>query len=369
MSAGTASGPAADPDVDPAVGIPSTGAGRLRWGVAGCGWVARDHVAPALAADPSSQVVALLDPAPAARDTLAAAVVAAGGGQPGVSTDDPATFTAAGLDAVYVAAPNHLHRQLVELAAGSGIPVLCEKPMATTLADARAMVAACAQAGVGYATAFDQRHHPAHVALAAMIAAGELGTITAVRIAYGCWTDPGWRPDTSPEGYDNWRADPARAGGGALVDLAPHGLDLTGVLLGGDDVDEVVALRQRRVHDYAVDDGAVLAGRTSGDVLLDLHVSYNTPDALPRRRLEVIGTKAMAVAVNTMGQTPGGTLTVHDAQGGPPRDVPFDTVTSPFAQMVAHYAAARRGERAWPSSPERDLHHLDLLMTATGGPR
>ncbi len=360
--------PDVEADVEPAVDQARAPSATLRWGVAGCGWVARDHVAPAMASDPSSRVAALLDPSPAARGTLAAAVVAAGGEAPGTSTDDQSVFTAAGLDAVYVAAPNHLHRQLVESAAGAGLPVLCEKPMATTLADARAMVAACADAGVGYATAFDQRHHPAHVALADLIAAGELGTVTAVRIAYGCWTDPAWRPDTSPEGYDNWRADPSRAGGGALVDLAPHGLDLTGVLLGGDDVAEVVALCQRRVHDYAVDDGAVLAGRTAGDVLLDLHVSYNTPDALPRRRLEVIGTRAMAVAVNTMGQTPGGRLTVHPVDGEP-REVPFDALTSPFAQMVAHYAAARRGERAWPSSPARDLHHLDLLMIATGGPR
>lgn len=325
---------------DPAASAPPTPQGRLRWGMAGCGWVARDHVAPALAADPSSRVVALLDPAAAARGSLAAAVVAAGGAEPEVSTDDPAAFAGAGLDVVYVAAPNHLHRPLVETAAGAGVPVLCEKPMATTAADARAMVAA-----------------------------GELGTVTAVRIAYGCWTDPTWRPETSPEGYDNWRADPARAGGGSLVDLAPHGLDLTGVLLGGDDVAEVVALRQRRVHDYAVDDGAVLAGRTAGGVLPDLHVSYNTPDALPRRRLEVVGTRGMAVAVDTTGQTPGGTLTVHDADGGSPREVPFDTATSPFAAMVAHHAAARRGERAWPSNPARDLHHLDLLMTATGGAR
>lgn len=347
---------------------PAAGAG-LRWGVAGCGWVARDHVAPALAADPSSRVVALLDPAEPSRRSLAAAVLAAGGGEPEVSTGDPAAFTAAGLDAVYVAAPNHLHRPLVEMAARAGAAVLCEKPMATIAADARAMVEACATAGVGYATAFDQRHHPAHVAIAAMVAAGELGTVTAVRIAYGCWTDPAWRPETSPQGYDNWRADPVRAGGGALVDLAPHGLDLTGVLLGGDDVEQVLALRQRRVHDYAVDDGAVLAGRTGDGVLLDLHVSYCTPDALPRRRLEVIGTRGMALAVDTMGQTPGGTLTVFDAGGAPPRDVAFDTAVSPFAQMVAHYAAARRGERAWPSTPERDLHHVDLLMSATRGDR
>ena len=113
---------------------------------------------------------------------------------------------------------------------------------------------------------------------------------------------------------DNWRIDPVRAGGGAFVDLAPHGLDLMQMLLGEPIVDCRVLL-QRRVFDYPVDDGAVAIGRTASGVLVTLHVAYNCPNAYPRRTLEVIGTAARAEACDTMGQMPGGTLRITRADG------------------------------------------------------
>ena len=150
------------------------------------------------------------------------------------------------------------------------------------------------------------------------------------------------------------------AGGGAAIDLAPHGLDLVGTLL-GEDVDELQALVQRRVQDYPVDDGALLHGRTAGGVLVDLHVAYNTPDALPRRRLEVVGTRGLAVAVDTMGQTAGGTLTLLTPDA---RDVPFGD-GSPFEAQFRAFSAAVDGDRtAWPHDAERDLRLHRLLLGA-----
>jgi predicted dehydrogenase len=184
-----------------------------------------------------------------------------------------------------------------------------------------------------------------------------------VRIVYCCWLPADWTPDGTP--HDNWRADPAVAGGGAAIDLAPHGLDLVGTLL-GEDLDELHVVVQRRVQDYAVDDGALLHGRTSGGVLVDLHVAYNTPDALPRRRLEVVGTRGLAVAVDTMGQTAGGTLTLltPDACTPDPLDVPFDDA-SPFEAQFRAFSAAVDGDRtAWPYDAERDLRLHRLLLEA-----
>ncbi len=88
----------------------------------------------------------------------------------------------------------------------AGVPVLCEKPLAATLADAEAMVAACRTAGTLFGTAFDQRRHPAHCAIRATVAAGHLGTVTAVRIVYACWLGRDWSTGTGA----NWRVDAAR---------------------------------------------------------------------------------------------------------------------------------------------------------------
>ena len=237
-----------------------------------------------------------------------------------------------GLEAVYVATPNHLHRPIVEAAARAGKHVLCEKPMATTLADAEAMVAACHENGVRYATAFDQRFQARHRRLRELVREGRLGQITAVRVHYACWTPADWSPPATEGTHDNWRVDPARAGGGAFIDLAPHGLDLVQVLL-GEPLVETKGFLQRRVFDYPVDDGAALIGRFQSGALLLMNVAYNCPDHFPRRTLELIGTRAMAIAQDTMGQTPGGSLRLVDAATGTTElvEIPPDEDRSPFA--------------------------------------
>jgi 1,5-anhydro-D-fructose reductase (1,5-anhydro-D-mannitol-forming) len=324
---------------------------KTGWGVVGAGWVARDYVLPAIAADPHAHLVGVHDRDPAALEGLAPAF------------DDLDDLLAApGLDAVYVATPNHAHAPVVLAVAAAGTPVLCEKPLAHDVPTAKEMVAGCA--GLLAGTAFDQRFHPAHEAIAAMIAAGELGVVTTVRIVYGCWLPPDWA--TPVGGRDNWRVDPARAGGGAMIDLAPHGVDLTGRIL-GEDVADLVALTATRVHDYVdptADDTAVLVGRTASGTLLSHHVSFSTADPLPRRRLEVVGTRAQLVAEDTLGQDPGGTLTRIDAVTGVAEPVPFDTAAGPFTRQLAAFGAAVRGEAPWPYPLDRDLALHALLMEA-----
>ncbi len=327
----------------------------LGWGVVGFGWVARDYAAPGVLAS-GGRLVAAFDLDPAAREAAREA---------GARTHE----TLAGLladpdvEAVYIATPNHLHRDAVEACAAAGRPVLCEKPMAATLADAEAMAAAVSRAGIPFGTAFDQRHHPAHEAMRDAVATGLIGTVTAVRIAYACWLPRDWAP---VPGHDNWRADPARAGGGALMDLAPHGLDLVEFLL-GEPITDVSAFTQRRVQDYAVDDGAVLIGRTGSGVLAQLHIAYNCPDALPRRRLEVLGSRGQLVAENTMGQTAGGRVKHTDAAGAR-RDLQVvERAASPFARQMAAFARAVRTGAAGDFDVARDLHTMRLLHRAYAG--
>lgn len=320
----------------------------VRWGIAGFGWVARDYVAPALAAVEGARLVAVCDPTADARARARAQGLAETS-----SLDE--LLAAHELDALYVCAPNHLHRTLVERAARAGLHVLCEKPTATTLADAQAMFAACERAGVAFATAYDQRYHPAHRHVRDMVAAGELGTVTAVRSVYACWVDANWAAD-------NWRIDRQRSGGGALIDLAPHGFDLIAALL-GEEIAEVAAFEQRRVHGYGVDDGAMIVGRTASGVLINMHVAYNCPETLPRRRLEVQGTRGLAIATNTLGQQRGGELEFIGANDGVRIPVAYaDRECSPFEALVeafTHRVLASPSRDA--ESTAHDLHVMRLL--------
>lgn len=325
----------------------------LGWGILGCGWVARDYGAPAMAQAPSAQLVAVCDLDPEAMAAVAAAGAAAACRRHG---DWRALLANAAVEAVYVATPNHLHAEQVMACAAAGKHVLCEKPMAIAAGDAAAMVVACDAAGVVYATAFDQRFHPAHQRLKALVAEGQLGTVTQARIRYACWLPPHWAPD-------NWRIDRARAGGGAMIDLAPHGLDLLEMIL-GEPWQGVSALTQRAVHAYAVDDGAILSGAFPGGALGVIQVGYNCPDPLPRRVLEVVGTRAMAVATNTMGQTPGGELALLDAATGAAQDVAFPREASPFVGQIQAFSAAVLGGVPFPFAGADDVRRLQLLLGA-----
>jgi predicted dehydrogenase len=324
---------------------------RLGWAIVGCGWVARDYVAPALLEAGNARLVALCDPD---SESLAR--------MPG---DDAARYTRLEdvlahpeVEAVYVATPNHVHAPVTVACAAAGRHVLCEKPMAIRPEEGARMVEACRRAGVQYATAFDQRHHAAHRKLRTLVREGVLGTITQARIHYACWLPRDWAPR-------NWRIDPHQAGGGAMSDLAPHGIDLLEVLL-EDEWTSLTALMQRRVHDYPVDDGAILMGRFRSGALGLLQVAYNCPDNYPRRTLELIGTRARALARDTMGQTPGGTLTLTEASTGVETVVPLspEEDRSPFLHQVEAFSSCVLEGRPYPFAPERDVRLLTLLSQA-----
>jgi predicted dehydrogenase len=325
----------------------------IGWGIVGFGWVAQDFVAPAIRAA-GDRLVATADPDPAAQ-ARAAALGARLHPDAAALAADPA------VEAVYVATPNHLHRPAVEAAARAGKPVLCEKPMAASLPDALAMAATCESARVLYGTAFDQRHHPAHRAIRDALRAGLIGKPAVIRIVYACWVGADWSAEA---GRENWRVDAAKAGGGALIDLAPHGLDLV-EFLAGEPLADIRALTQTRMQGYAVDDGAALVGLTASGVLASLHVAYNCPEALPRRRLEIVGSTGQITAENTMGQDPGGIVRFTDGRTGESRPLPVpDCDASPFTRQIAAFGAALRSGDAGEFSAERDLHTMRLLDRA-----
>jgi len=143
-----------------------------------------------------------------------------------VATTDPDEFYAQSLDVVDICTPNYLHREHAERAIKSGLAVYCEKPLASTLEDARAMAELAEKSGALTHVAFVLRYLPAIRQMKALIDAGEIGEVLhfRARLFHGSYLDPN-RPMA-------WRLRHAQSGGGAFMDLGAHLVDLTHYLLG-----------------------------------------------------------------------------------------------------------------------------------------
>ncbi|MER7402980.1 Gfo/Idh/MocA family oxidoreductase [Streptomyces sp. NPDC000070] len=130
------------------------------------------------------------------------------------------------VQAVSITAPNFLHREIGVAMAEAGKHIWIEKPVGLTAEDARAVADAVAEAGVQGTVGFNYRNAPAVEAARELIASGEIGTVTHVRIRL--FSDYA----AHPEGALTWRYERQRGGSGVLGDLASHGADLARHLLG-----------------------------------------------------------------------------------------------------------------------------------------
>lgn len=130
------------------------------------------------------------------------------------------------IQAVSITAPNFLHREIGVAMAEAGKHIWIEKPVGLTAADARAVADAAARAGIQGTVGFNYRNAPAVTAARELIAAGEIGTVTHVRIRL--FSDYAAHPESAL----TWRYERERGGSGVLGDLASHGVDLARYLLG-----------------------------------------------------------------------------------------------------------------------------------------
>ncbi|BBC31320.1 Myo-inositol 2-dehydrogenase [Streptomyces graminofaciens] len=130
------------------------------------------------------------------------------------------------VQAVSITAPNFLHREIGVAMAEAGKHIWIEKPVGLTAADARAVADAVAEAGVQGTVGFNYRNAPAVAYARELIASGEIGTVTHVRVRL--FSDYA----AHPEGALTWRYERERGGSGVLGDLASHGADLARFLLG-----------------------------------------------------------------------------------------------------------------------------------------
>src|SRR5580704_16600509 len=143
------------------------------------------------------------------------------------------------IDAVYIGTPVHQHVEQTRLAAAAGKHVFCEKPLGLDVAEAETMIAACRKAKVNLGTAFMMRFHSQHQAAKKLIADGKLGKPVFARAQLSFFYPP--IPGA-------WRQNFAEGGGGALIDLAGHCLDLLEMCFGP--ITSVSCMTNRTIQSY-----------------------------------------------------------------------------------------------------------------------
>jgi predicted dehydrogenase len=190
----------------------------LRAGIIGLG-VGKAH-AKGYAGNHGAQLVALCD-----TDELRLNELGAQYGVPpeGRFTDYKKMLSEARLDLVSVCLPNFLHADATIAALDAGVHVLCEKPMAPTVAQAQDMIAAAGRNGRQLMVAYNYRYRADVRWIRRVVESGQLGNVYHVYAA--------WRRETGIPG-SGWFGNKQMAGGGALIDLGVHVLDLTMWLLG-----------------------------------------------------------------------------------------------------------------------------------------
>lgn len=181
------------------------------------------------------------------RDAAALASMADRWGWEETATDWRAAIERRDIDAIDIALPNHLHAPVAIAAAQAGKMVLCEKPLALSVAEAQTMVEAAR--GVPTLVWFNYRRVPAVAYARQLIDEGRIGTVFHYDAAYR----QQWGADTSRAA--TWRMDPALAGSGVADDLLTHLLD-TALYLNGP-VREGIALARTFAPNRAVDDAFV----------------------------------------------------------------------------------------------------------------
>ncbi|WP_101296815.1 Gfo/Idh/MocA family protein [Halegenticoccus soli] len=260
------------------------------------------------------------------------------------------------VDGVVVCSTNADHGDWVERAAAAGVDVLCEKPLAPSVTEARAMVEVCESAGVHLGVAMPLRFcQPVRNAKAAL----DDGALGDVRFLSG--TNRGRMPG-------EWFTDPERAGGGAVVDHTVHIVDAVRWLT-GEDVREVYAEIDTRFHDVPVEDCNLLSMELSDGTSFVLDGSWSKPDRWETwgdATLRLVGTDGV-VSVNCFGQTIKQTRDTGDAgirsvywgsnpdeglvrdfvdavaEGRPPLKTGADALDD-VAVVEAAYESAERGE-------------------------
>lgn len=194
------------------------------------------------------------------------------------------------IDYVSIATPNHTHFQIAERALHAGFDVVCEKPMTLELAEADKLVQLVEKTGAVFVVMHNYTGYPLVRQARAMIAAGELGEIQAVRVQYVQGWLHGLRPGVVPA-RGAWKADPLKAGAGSLGDIGTHAFQLARYVTGFRPKDLSCRMRTFAPGGKVEDYGHTILELEGGGLAM-ITFSQVTHGRLNDLSIEIDGTKA-----------------------------------------------------------------------------
>lgn len=255
----------------------------LKWGVLGAGSVAQRRAMPAIQKATGAELHALFS-----RDAARAKQLATEHNATTSYSNVDDLLSDTELDAIYVSTPVNLHCEQVIAAAERGLHVLCDKPMALNPQECEQMIDACDANNVHLQVCFLFRFHSCFQQIKAWVNENRLGQIVHGRMPF-------------LKKYlltaDEWRAQPDKSGGGCLMDLGPHSVDLLRYLIG--EVTEVTAFCDSTIHNYHVEEtgGILMRFQNGAQGFTDLSFSVAQCDIV----LELYGTEGTVSVINDNG--------------------------------------------------------------------
>ncbi len=327
----------------------------LRVGVIGLG-MGRSHVA-GFNAHAQARVVAICDQQ---EDRLAE--IGDSNDVTGRYTDAAEMIATENLDIVTVATPNKFHHPYTMMAFEAGAHVFCEKPMAMNAQEAREMVAAGRAAGKRLMINFSYRFSPQSWALKQEVDRGTLGDVYYARTQ--------WLRRRGMPGFGGWFGTKALSGGGPLIDLGVHRLDLALWLMGyprpvwvmGSTYNHIASeLAREQGKTFDVEDMAVALIKFENGATLELEASWvaNIAEAeLMQTRL--LGTKAGLLQHNING-TYGFDATIYQERDGAHYDMALRPPIPGVTSSMAHFVDALLAERPHIATGEEGLIVMELL--------
>lgn len=316
---------------------------RIGWGLIGASTIAREWMVDAIRAQSGNEVVAVMSADPGRGKAFAQAnrIVSS-------YTSVEALLGDPAVDAVYISTTNELHKAQTLAAAAARKHVLCEKPLALAVSDAREMVTACDRAGVVMGTNHHLRNASSHRKIRELVQSGTIGTPLYARVFHAVYLPPH---------LQGWRLNKPSAGAGVILDITVHDADTLRFILGSEPVEAVALSQQAGMAEAGLEDGVMAAVRFDNNVVAQLHDAFTVKFA--GTGLEIHGSEGSILGRDVMTQRPAGTVTLRNA--GLETDIPLEHENL-YARGLRAFVGAIRGEGAPSASGEDGVRSLATAL-------